>query len=93
MEQILGFFPKGLKKVQKSANLDTGMQYIADYARKILYKLKKVKNEQKRLKTAKKSILTSFCVRAAPKSWSKYTTNESIFGVQNLGGWGGLKIS
>ena len=36
--------------------------------------LKKVWNEQKRLKTAQKSILTSFRVRAAPKSWSKYTT-------------------
>ena len=31
-------------------------------------------NEQKRLKTAKKSILTSSWVCKAPKSWSTYTT-------------------
>ena len=36
--------------------------------------LKKVWNEQKRLKMAEKSISTSFWVPAAPKSWSKYTT-------------------
>ena len=36
--------------------------------------LKKFWNEQKRLKTAEKTSLTSFWVRAAPKSWSKYIT-------------------
>ena len=36
--------------------------------------LKKVGNEQKRLKTAEKSSSTTFWVHAAPKSWSKYTT-------------------
>ena len=36
--------------------------------------LKKVKNEQIRLKAAGKTVLTSFWVRTAPKSWSKYTT-------------------
>ena len=35
-------------------------------------KLKNCWNEEKCLKTAKKSILTSFCVQAGPKSWSKY---------------------
>ena len=36
--------------------------------------LKKVKIEQKSLKTAEKKVSTSFQVRAAPESWSKYTT-------------------
>ena len=36
--------------------------------------LKKVWNEQKRLKTAEKSISTSFRVHTGPKSWLKYTT-------------------
>ena len=36
--------------------------------------LKKVWNEQKKLKTAEKSISTSFQVHAAPESWLKYTT-------------------
>ena len=36
---------------------------------------KKVLNEQKKLKTAQKSVSTSFWVRAAPVSWSKYTTD------------------
>ena len=31
--------------------------------------------KQKRLKTAEKISSTSFWVRAAPKSWSKYTTS------------------
>ena len=31
-------------------------------------------NDQKRLKTAEKSVLTSFQVPAAPESWLKYTT-------------------
>ena len=30
------------------------------------------------LKTAEKKYVTSFCVRAAPKSWSKYTTTVHI---------------
>ena len=42
-----------------------------------IFLLNKVWNEQKRLKTTEKSSLTSFCVRAVPKSWSKYTTSES----------------
>ena len=37
---------------------------------------KKRLKKTKKLKTAEKSILTSFWVRAAPKSWLKYTTNE-----------------
>ena len=40
--------------------------------------LKKVWNEQKRLKTAEKSVSTSFWVRTAPKSWSKYTTKGLV---------------
>ena len=35
--------------------------------------LKKVWNEQKRLKKGWKNVSTSFWVRPAPKSWSKYT--------------------
>ena len=34
----------------------------------------KVTQMEKRLKTAEKSVSTSFQVSAAPKSWSKYTT-------------------
>ena len=33
-----------------------------------------VNNEERILKTAEKSIFTSFQVRAAPENWSKYTT-------------------
>ena len=40
--------------------------------------LKKVINEQKRLKTAEKSVLTSFRVPRAPESWFKYTTYYAI---------------
>ena len=35
--------------------------------------------EQKRLKTAEKSVSTSFWVQAAQESWSKYTTAYSPF--------------
>ena len=38
------------------------------------FSLKKVWNEQKKLKTAEKSVLTSFQVHTATESWSKYTT-------------------
>ena len=34
-------------------------------------------NQQKRLKTAQKSILTRFRVHAAPKSWSEYKTKTT----------------
>ena len=40
--------------------------------------LKKVKIDQKSLKTDEKKVLTSFQVRAAPESWSKYTTVDPI---------------
>ena len=39
-----------------------------------LKSLKKLWNEQKRLKNSWKNVLTSFWVCAAPKSWLKYTT-------------------
>ena len=35
-----------------------------------------------RLKMAEKGVLTSFGVRAAPESWSKYTTAGVIFGLR-----------
>ena len=38
-------------------------------------------NEQKRLKTTEKSVLTSFWLRAAPESWSKCTT--AIYSCSN----------
>ena len=41
--------------------------------------LKKVKKEQKRLKTAKKSSSIIFHVLQAPESWSKYTTGGVDF--------------
>ena len=44
--------------------------------------MKKVKNEQNSLKTADKSVSTSFRVRAAPKSWSKYTTDNADESVE-----------
>ena len=34
---------------------------------------------KKRLETAEKNVSTSFWVRAAPKSWSKYTTDTNHF--------------
>ena len=39
------------------------------------FTLKKLCNEQKRLKTAEKSSWTSFQVLLAPESWSKYKTD------------------
>ena len=39
---------------------------------------------EKRLKMAEKSVLTSFGVCAAPKSWSKCTTTVFTFGVTNM---------
>ena len=36
--------------------------------------LKNVLKEEKRLKTAEKSVLASLRVHPAPESWSKYTT-------------------
>ena len=44
--------------------------------------LKKVKIEQKCLKTAEKKVSTSFHVRTAPESWSKYTTLPYSLGSQ-----------
>ena len=44
--------------------------------------LKKVWNEQKRLKTSEKSSSTSFWVCAAPKSWLKYTTTMAILSLK-----------
>ena len=41
--------------------------------------LKKLWNDQKGLTTAEKNASTSFCLRTAPKSWSKYTTNIFLF--------------
>ena len=38
--------------------------------------LKTFENEQKRLKMAEKSVLTSFRVHAVSKSWMKYTTPD-----------------
>ena len=40
----------------------------------LLNSLKNIKMMKKKLKTAEKSVLTSFWMRAAPKSWLKYTT-------------------
>ena len=41
----------------------------------ILKEEQRCKKKIRHLKTAKRSILTSFCMQAAPKNWSKYTTD------------------
>ena len=52
------------------------MTVFVDFSCEITEKGLKLK---KRLKTAEKSTLTSFRVRAAPTSWSKDTTNVYCF--------------
>ena len=46
--------------------------------------MKQVLNEPNRLKTAKKSSSTSYQVRAAPESWSKYSTGKSFLKQDRL---------
>ena len=47
------------------------IQQLFDFRQKFIEKYLK---RRKRLKTAEKSILTSFWVCAVPETWSKYTT-------------------
>ena len=55
--------------------------FFVDFRREIAEKC--FLNEQKRLKMAEKSVLTSYRVQAAPKIWWKYTTTIN-FKVKQL---------
>ena len=69
------------QKLKKQVFFVHFQTFFSDFRREIIKKRFKI--NFKKLKMAEKSSLTSFRVRPAPKSWSKYTTHIILNSFMN----------